>query len=458
MPKKLLDGKYGPLFQLLLMITVGAATAKIPKIALGVGAFALLAGFYLTLRYRNREGIAHLFAGFIVGAEVYFRMSYAGLPWEFGKIAVFLLLLTGLAVEKLRKPFPLIFLIYLLLLLPGVFAPDWTDIAQFKKEFMFTFFGEIVLVVSAIYFYKRPLPLPDLVRSIRWMLLGVVVTSTLLFLKTPDYASIHYGGGSNFAASGGFGPNQVSAILGLGMALLGYALLMGRRIFVYRFIDIGLLLLFTLQGLFTLSRGGMMAAALSLLLGIVVLYLYNAREASRLLRIRLIHIIVLTAVIFGAFIVANRISSGAVERRYLNRDKYGMQIKEDYTTKRGDIVLEDWHTFLQNWITGTGIGGARVYRKEATGISAAHVELSRLPAEHGILGLMALIIMFLAPIWYFFRSKNAATRFALTVFAAYGILTMTHNAMRLAMPSFLYGMGFVWIVIEHRRQRLGNKK
>ncbi|WP_294950902.1 O-antigen ligase family protein [Sulfurovum sp.] len=452
--RKLFRGKYQPLVLLVLMIALGAVTAQISQIAflVGMGAFAI--GMYRTILRRNRGGEAHLFAGFIVGAEVYLRMSFAGLPWEFGKIAVFLLLLTGWVVEKKHKPFPLLFLVYLLLLLPGIFVPNWESIAHFKKEFMFTFFGEVVLVMSVFYFYKRTLSLEDMVRFVRWILLGVIVTSALLFLKTPDYGSIHYGGGSNFAASGGFGPNQVAAILGLGMVLIGYALLTGRKIFVYRTIDVGMLLLFTLQGLFTLSRGGLIAAISSLVLGIVLLYLYNIKQAMHLLHIRFTHIVILGLVFSFAFFVSNNISSGAVERRYINTDKYGQQIKEDYTTKRGDIVLADWKTFLDHSITGAGIGGGRVYRAEDTGISAAHVELSRLPAEHGILGLFALAIMLLFPVWMFFRSKNAITRFTLVVFTGYGVLTMTHNAMRLALPSFLYGAGFIWILIENKHMKL----
>ena len=455
---KLSRQSYEPLGLLALMAILAFVTAHLPKIALPVGLGVLAIGFYQTLRKRNRNGEAHLYAGFIVGAEVYFRMSFAGLPWEFGKIAVFILLLTGLAVEKGRKPVPIIFLIYLLLLLPGVFIPDWESMQHFKKEFMFTFFGEIVLVVSALYFYKRTMSVATLQRFVRWMVLGVVLTSILLFFKTPDYASIHYGGGSNFAASGGFGPNQVSAILGLGMTLAGYSLLSGMTLFGSRLVDVALLLVFTLQGLFTLSRGGMMAAVLALLVGVVALYLFNAKEARKLLHIRLGPILFIALLTLGAFNVANTVSSGAVERRYLNVDRYGNQIKADYTTNRGDIVKADWQTFLQNSFTGVGIGGARKYRAEETGISAAHVELSRLPAEHGILGFLALLIILFYPVFMFFRVRNAFTRFTITVFTAYAVLTMTHNAMRLALPSFLYGAGFIWIILQNRSAKLTDRE
>ena len=450
---RLLKSRYAPLVWLAVAWMTGALTAEVPEMALLIGLGALGWGLWRTLIRRNKGGEAHLYAGFIVGAEVYFRMAFVGLPWEFGKISVFLLLGLGWLVRPFGKPIPLIFVIYLLLLLPGVFVPEWSSIEAFKKEFMFTFFGEVVLVVAMLYFYKRKMEEEELLRLLRWMVLGVVMTSGMLFMKVPDYATIHYGGGSNFAASGGFGPNQVSAILGLGIVLTGYSLLVGKKLFVWRALDLALLTLFALQGLFTLSRGGLMAAALALALAVAAVYLNNPSQALRLLSIKPWKILLLAVLMAFAFNLANEVSRGAVERRYFNVDQYGQQIKEDYTTKRGDIVKDDWHTFLTHFITGAGIGGGRAYRAQNTGISAAHVELSRLPAEHGILGLLALLILLFYPVWTFFKVKNTMTRFTLTLFTAYAVLTMTHNAIRLAMPSFLYGAGFVWIILSQKMRR-----
>ena len=455
---RLLKSRYAPLLWLIAAWLTGALTAKVPKLAFLIGLGALGWGLWSTLIRRNRYGEAHLYAGFIVGAEVYFRMAHAGLPWEFGKIATFLLLGLGWLVRPFGKPTPLIFLFYLLLLLPGVFVPDWNSIEAFKKEFMFTFFGEVVLVVAMLYFYKRKMEVEELLGLMRLMLLGVVMTSGMLFMKVPDYAAIHYGGGSNFVASGGFGPNQVSAILGLGIVLIGYSLLTGRKLFVWRWLDLVLLTIFALQGLFTLSRGGLMAAALALAVAVLAIYLNNPRQAVRLLSINPGKVVLLVVLMVFAYNLANDVSRGAIERRYFNVDQYGRQIKEDYTTKRGDIVKDDWQTFLDDFITGAGIGGGRAKREQSTGISAAHVELSRLPAEHGILGLIALLIMLFYPVWTFFKVQNTLTRFTLALFTAYAVLTMTHNAMRLAMPSFLYGAGFIWIMLQSRSTKLTDRE
>lgn len=439
-----------PLLILLLFAMIGAVTASAGKIALlvGLGAFAI--GMYKTVRTRNREGTAHLYAGFIVGAEVYFRMTFCGLPWEFGKIAVMILLLTGMLVERQRRPMPVVFLMYALLLLPGVFVPHWTDMAAFKKEFMFTFFGQVVLVIAAFYFYKRKLDIEQLFRFMRWIMLGVVMTSVLVFLKTPDYTSIHFGSGSNFASSGGFGPNQVAAVLGLGVVLMAIALLLRRPLFVYRFLDMLILFALTVQGFFTFSRGGLMSAGLALLFAVVAAYAASPRKAMLLLKITPMKLVLLSVLIIIAFVQTNNVTGGALGKRYFNVDEYGHRIKQDYSTKRLDIVSDDIKTFKRNILTGVGIGGGRAYREAETGISAAHVEFSRMLAEHGILGLLALVLMFAFPAYLFFTTKHVLNRFLLVAFTGYGLLTMSHNALRLALPSFLYGMGFIVILVQQQ--------
>ncbi len=447
---KLKRSRYYSTYILSLMIAIGIATAYIHQLALLFGAGVFIYGTYATLIKRNRNGEAHLYAALIMASEVYLRMSHVGLPWEFGKIAVSFLLLLGMVVERQRRTIPLIFILYLLMLLPGVFVPEWTDITQFKREFMFTFYGQIVLVIAVFYFYKRSITLEQWVKVGQMILWGVVLTSALLFVETPDYATIHYGGSANFAASGGFGPNQLAAILGMGIMLLGYFLLINKRLLSWKWLEIVLLFLFTYQGLFTFSRGGLFSAVIALSVAVIAIYIAEPKRASRLLRINPLKIFLLIVVLGVAYTQANRITGGALEKRYTNVDEYGQKIKKDYSTNRITIVKDDLHTFSENLFTGAGIGGGRAYRKQNTGISAAHVEFSRMLAEHGILGLFALIILLFYPAFMFFKIKNTFSRFTMVVFVLYGLLTMSHNALRLAMPSFLYGLGFIMFLVENQ--------
>ena len=47
--------------------------------------------------------------------------------------------------------------------------------------------------------------------------LPIFSTTIYLILYTPDLKEVLVGTGSNFATSGGFGPNQVATVLGIGM-------------------------------------------------------------------------------------------------------------------------------------------------------------------------------------------------------------------------------------------------
>jgi len=443
MPGKTLLSDFRPLILLALSVLVAVATVKVSKIALLVGLGILGYGWLQTFLHRNRNGEAHLYSALIVGAEVYFKMSFAGLPWEFAKIATWILLLTGILVERRKRPIPLIMVIYALLLIPGIFARDWSDLLQFKHDLMMNLSGELTLIIAVFYFYKRPIGMEELLAFGRMLIYGVTLMAATVYLKAPDYAQIAYGGGSNFAASGGFGPNQVSAIFGVGVFVTGFFLLQNVRLFLYRWIDLSLLIIFSLQGLFTLSRGGLIAAWVALAVSALAIYLFNPKQVLGVLKVSPLKILLLAALVVFAFNEADTISGGAVSRRYFNVDQYGEQIKEDYSTHRIGVVESDLKTFKNFWITGAGVGGGAFYREEDLGFGATHVEFSRLLADHGLPGLFALIIMFAFPLGAFFRRPDARQRLLLAGFVSLALLTMSHNAMRLAMPGFFYGFGFV---------------
>ena len=53
--------------------------------------------------------------------------------------------------------------------------------------------------------------------------------------------------------------------------------------------------------------------------------------------------------------------------------------------------------------------------------------------------------MIISPIISFFVSKSNEHRFMLIVFLVLALSTMSHSAMRLAMPGFIYGMLYLKI-------------
>lgn len=454
---KRLDGDKTPLMMLLLMAIIGVATSSVGKLAFAVGLFVFAYGFITTIRKRNANGEAHVYAAMLIGAEVYFRMSFSGLPWEFVKIAVSILLLTGMTVERVSRPKPLIMVPYALLLVPALFVPEWQSMEHFKHDAMMNISGEVSLIIAVLYFYKRKMSVEDFARIGRMLVYGVLLMAVLVLVKSPDYGSIRYGGGSNFAASGGFGPNQVAGIFGLGIFVMGIFLLQNIRLFVYKWLDIALLVMFSLQGLFTLSRGGLIAAWMALAVGVIALYILNPKQAITVLKVSPVKLGLIGIALVLAFIQADVVSGGAVSKRYFNVDKWGNQIKEDYSTNRLGVVETDIQTFKDNWETGAGVGGGAVYREDELGFGATHVEFSRLLADHGVLGLFVLFVMFGFPISEFFQRKDARSRMVLAGFVALALVTMSHNAMRMGMPGFLYGLGFVLLYASEKATSIYRK-
>ena len=93
---------------LIFVILLGLLTSKVSTIAFVWAPTVFAIGLYLTVKTRNSFGVAHLFAAYIMGAEVYFRMSWSGLPWDFAKYAIILLLFTGLLIDRRDRKLPIL--------------------------------------------------------------------------------------------------------------------------------------------------------------------------------------------------------------------------------------------------------------------------------------------------------------------------------------------------------------
>ena len=88
-----------------------------------------------------------------------------------------------------------------------------------------------------------------------------------------------------------------------------------------------------------------------------------------------------------------------------------------------------------------GVGRNKEVRLDETGInSASHNEISRTLAEHGSLGILTLLILFLTPIFLYLNDRSQI--FALG-FMVFWLLTINHAAMRIAAPAFVYGLALL---------------
>lgn len=453
------DGTYTPVLVFIALILFTISVFLVKKIAMLVGVFIFLYAFLKILKNRNADGKVHLFVAFFVGSEVFWRMTYSGLPWEFSKLSILILLGTALAVEISNRKKPYIFLFYILLFIPAIFVPEFVDIAEYRKRVTFNLLGEFILAISVFYFYNRKLTNIDLANLSKWIIYGLFLMSVMVILKSPSYDTIEYGRQSSYAASGGFGPNQVAVMFGIGILMLGYSIIKNITLFKYKIIDYSLLLLFSFQLLFTLSRGGLMAAGLALFFGLFVLFFTKPIILIIFLKKNFIKLFLVVFFSIFAFIQADEITNGAISKRYFNKNEYGEQIRQNYTSYRDHIVKADIIIFFENIELGVGPGQSMIHRMKYLGgeIHAAHVEYSRMLSEHGILGLIALFLMFFIPILRFFSIKNFDTKLAFVIFVSFALLTMSHNAMRVSAAGFFYGLGFILIITEIKKNKLKEK-
>ncbi|MEI8078993.1 MAG: hypothetical protein WCH61_05115, partial [bacterium] len=155
---------------------------------------------------------------YIAASEVLWRMSSAVIFWEVGKLLIALLLAItifrrGLVARGGLAP------VYFLLLLPSaVITFSSVPLGWARQEISFNMTGPLVLMACTWFFRNVQWDGEDMTWVFLSMLLPIITTSVvgIHYIATHD---INFTRGSNFVASGGFGPNQVSVVLGLGAYL-----------------------------------------------------------------------------------------------------------------------------------------------------------------------------------------------------------------------------------------------
>ncbi|MDO9037314.1 MAG: O-antigen ligase family protein, partial [Lutibacter sp.] len=317
-------------------------------------AYSLLIVFFGVLyiiRNKNENNEAMHWSAYLVGAEVLFRMAGGMIFYELPKYAILVFLFTGLIVEKRQHHISLSYLIYILLLLIGIAFVNIPFDESIRKAIAFNLSGPILLGVSAIYFYKRPLALSSFMDMLFYMLLPIISMLTLLYFRTPSLSEIAFGGGASFEASGGYGPNQVATILGVGVFIVGVHLFLKRRIFTLFSIDIVLFTYLIYRGLITFSRGGMITAILAI--SVFTFYFILSKENKILNLAKYSGLVAMFG--FALFVYTSNATGGMLENRYANKNAAGTT-KSDITTGRGTLFMSEMTAFMEHPFFGIGVG------------------------------------------------------------------------------------------------------
>ena len=388
---------------------------------------------------------------YIVAAESLFRMTGGGLFYEFSKYFVIFLLLIGMFYDGLSgKAYP--YFIYLILLLPAVLVASINlgfDI-NFRTSVAFVLSGPVCLGVSALFCYDKKIDKEVLQQIIACLCFPIITMTTHLFLYNPNIKEIMTSAGSNFAASGGFGPNQVSTLLGLGMFAFTVRFFMKSPSLFLKIFNLVLLAAVSFRALITLSRGGVVGALIMIAAFLVVFYgTARFRQKQQII----VSVFLLILVAFITWTVSLNQSSGIVGNRYANEDAFGRE-KMDVSTGRIDLFIDEFEGFKEHPFLGVGASGMKQARLENMGRGiVSHNEISRLLSEHGIFGVVIILILILKPLDFRARNRSNVLFYA---FMAFWFATINHSAMRIAAPGFIYGLSLLNVTNEkntiHRKQ------
>lgn len=398
--------------------------------------FALLAGLLLALTTRRWELVACA-AAYISGAEVFWRMRRIDIPWEFGKYAVVLILGVAL-LRTLRARRSWLGAAFFLLLLPSALLTILGhELEEARDQLSFNLSGPLALAVCALFFSALRLT----TRELRWMyacLLGPIVSiGTVAAVNLGRFDSFEFGSSSSWIASGSFGPNQVSAILGLGIIAAVFWMIVGPGNAPATAALAVLTLFLFRQCAITFSRGGVYMAVG----GILAAAFFLAGDRRSRWRLLGGAALVLPILFFVVWPRLEDLTSGAIGNRF----------SSFRTTGRDLLVRADLKTWMENPVLGAGPGMGGKNRELLYQSAAAHTEYTRLLAEHGMLGLGALVLMIMIAARNLRRAPTRLEKALAAGMLAYSILSMAVDGMRLSATSFAFGVSGVRLLLPRRR-------
>ena len=186
------------------------------------------------------------------------------------------------------------------------------------------------------------------------------------------------------------------------------------------------------RGFLTFSRGGMVVAA------IVVLILFIPMAISSLNNFIkfTVAILLLGTVSLLLFNKVNTLTNNQLVLRYMGETPGTLSGTKQrnintITSYRTELARTDLMMFKENWMWGVGIGRAKDERPfYGFHPIVSHTEFTRLPGEQGIGGLGVVLALVLFPLWWVHKQKHTIWKAVASALFATAILTSFHSSMR----------------------------
>lgn len=386
---------------------------------LALGIFSIMRG--------KTENILFI-AGYLIGAEVLWRMTDSMTFWEQGKYAIIFILSLTIFKENRKFSKNRLLLLYFFFLLPSVPLIFITVDSYYRNFISQSLSGPLCLFVTGTYFMGKTYDIYKSRAFLSWMIAPIVGVAFLCLTGMYKADKLVFFNDSSFLGSGGFGPNQVSSILGAGFLFLFYLTFFSRGKQILQLMWLIFLFWFLAQAMLTFSRGGVIVSIFAAAVSTMFLmkdYKYRKYAILCLLIIFVVSFLILLPRL-------NKLTGEKLSTRYQN---YG-------TTSRYQILKMDIQLFLNNPILGVGPGIAKIYHvsRDSTKRYATHTEFSRMLAEHGIFGAISTFLLFL---WLRTNIRKTSKYFEKAFVVGIlllGIGSMMHSAMRIAMIPFTLGL------------------
>lgn len=392
-------------------------------------------------------GFSALFArspAFILGVTVYagtcdvlWRTTQARGPYEGAKYAL-IFSFAAMAIRFLSRPrntWPSLLL--LALLIPGAILGMLTlGVVTSREYIVANLAGMIALALGVLVCSNFRLSQREIRGSYLLALSPILSIATIAAVGAFSTSTGDFSDASNFAASGGFGPVQVSSILCFGALLCVLVLLQPSLSAFGKLLAVLTGTWMVAQAVLTFSRGGVFSLVIALsCVGLAALTTRGQRGRTIVAAGLLVLVAIQILSWAGAF------TDDASSERFSSTD----------SSNRTEIAEGDLKLFGSHPIVGVGVGVAAIERDFSVR-SAPHTEYTRLLAEHGIFGIGvmgALAALTLRIV----RGGRGWFRMAAVGLVVMSLAQMAHSATRIGVIPLGFALA---ALLEDTRESRGS--
>lgn len=418
---------------------------KLPAIFWGL--YIIIFGLF---KSGDKNGISLvLLLSYLTSFELFCRLMKTAplIPYEIGKYASIAGALIAL-FNSGKKSYNGIAVLLLFLSLPSLLNID-ISIGEYRNTLVFNYFGFISMVLLMIVFDRKMISFEtDLKNIMIAFLLPVISIVIFLTIKSPDLSEMEFALGSNYEASGGFGPNQVATVMGAGffISYIFFAMYgkisfgFGKFIVDTFFIIISCMI----RGLLTFSRGGMFVGFFLIL--VFISFKGQISKSISLFKVSFFQIVILFSLLIFITYQINEFTDNQLFLRYQGETIGTQNMERDkdvdlLLSGRKGIIEQELELFYDNPLLGVGPGQSRFERiKRGYEDNNSHTEVTRMVAEHGVFGIAMAVIFLFYPLFLVGRQKDLLGRFIVGALCFIAIVTSFHSATRLLITPFFYAL------------------